>query len=550
MAYFSQDDSPLKLFTPLEAGTLVATRLSGWERLGDSFEFTVDLLAPPDAGIGFDKLLGKTASVSVSLPGKLTRYYHGIIWDFSQGDTDDVAGHYTLMLRPRLALLGLTRQSRIFQGMSAVAILREVLKPVGGGEFHISSSPPIRDTCAQYRETDLEFFLRLCGEEGIIHYWRHDSADHQLVLTDNSPVAPALGEVEYDQTRGGNPSGCRIHAWKMTQSLSTTAVGLLDSHFQLFNQKLEGSANGPNKIMAGKLSLTPTGGPVTPWQEDQLSAARYFDGVNPSGGTESSALSHIYSAQERQSRILALAAASGSVRARLLGNCCHLAPGHAFALAHHPTQSGPWLVVEARHTVSVEGRFWLGEANQLRCEVTAEAAPVSLRQLPWPPRPRPRVGGVQTAVVIGPSGQEMFTDPYGRVQVRFFWDRAEVVQTSCWLRVAQVWAGNSWGACFWPRVGHEVVVSFEDGDPDRPLITGSVYNAANMPPFIMPDNQFLAGWKSLTEGGDPSKNFHHILMSDEKDSEVVLIHAESTFISHQESAQITMRPIQQIHFQG
>ena len=154
-----------------------------------------------------------------------------------------------------------------------------------------------------------------------------------------------------------------------------------------------------------------------------------------------------------------------------------------------------------------------------------------------------------TAIVIGPANSEMNLDQYGRVQVRFWWDREDST-TSCWIRVAQSWAGNRWGACFWPRVGHEVVVSFENGDPDRPIIVGSVYNSVNMPPYSLPSNQYIAGWKSLTEGGDPTKNFHQILMSDEKGAEVVHIHAESVFIAHQENQQCSMRPQFDASFQG
>jgi type VI secretion system secreted protein VgrG len=135
------------------------------------------------------------------------------------------------------------------------------------------------------------------------------------------------------------------------------------------------------------------------------------------------------------------------------------------------------------------------------------------------------------------------------VQVRFWWDRNNST-TSCWIRVAQSWAGNGWGACFWPRVGHEVVVSFENGDPDRPIIVGSVYNSTNMPPYPLPASQYIAGWKSLTEGGDPTKNFHQILMSDEQGAEVVHIHAESMFVAHQENTQFNRRPSQEINIQG
>ena len=121
---------------------------------------------------------------------------------------------------------------------------------------------------------------------------------------------------------------------------------------------------------------------------------------------------------------------------------------------------------------------------------------------------------------------------------------------SCWVRVAQSWAGNGWGSCFWPRVGHEVVVAFEEGDVDRPVIVGSVYNSVNMPPYALPDNMYIAGWKSLTQGGDPSANFHQILMSDEKGAEVVHIHSESVYIVQQESQQVSIKPSHDVHFTG
>ena len=245
----------------------------------------------------------------------------------------------------------------------------------------------------------------------------------------------------------------------------------------------------------------------------------------------------------------ARAAAAGSVRAFAKGNCCQLTPGHSFRLTGHPNQDGEWLVVAAEHTVEVEGRFWAGEPSVLKADVQAECAPLSVRQAIWPLLPRPIIAGVLTGIVIGPQGNEMFIDKYGRVQVRFWWDRDNST-TSCWVRVAQSWAGNGWGACFWPRVGHEVVVAFENGDPDRPIIVGSVYNSTNMPPYALPSNQYIAGWKSLTEGGDPSNNYHQILMSDESNAAVVHIHAESMFVAHQENTQFTRRPNQEINLQG
>jgi type VI secretion system secreted protein VgrG len=334
----------------------------------------------------------------------------------------------------------------------------------------------------------------------------------------------------------------------LRQCQSITSAQVVGSQFEAFNQELQSTTSGPAAITAGSVPLKPFGFPA-PWQEDELSASRFFDSVTASGGSNPDAITNIYSTQSNQSKIAAFAGASGSVRAFAVGDCCQLTPGHSFTLTGHPNQSGEWLVVSVEHTVEVEGRYWAGEAPALKTEARAECAPLSLPQYIWPLVPKPKIGGVLTGIVIGPENNEIFMDLYGRVQVRFWWDRDNST-TSCWIRVAQSWAGNGWGACFWPRVGHEVVVGFENGDPDRPIIVGSVYNSTNMPPYPLPASQFIAGWKSLTEGGDPTKNFHQILMSDDQGAEVVHIHAESMFIVNQESIACTQRPSASLNLQG
>ena len=196
-----------------------------------------------------------------------------------------------------------------------------------------------------------------------------------------------------------------------------------------------------------------------------------------------------------------------------------------------------------------EWRSGLGHAEPLRVVSRVESAPLLLAQAPWPPRAKPRVGGVYTAEVIGLPGQEMDLDAYGRVRVRFWCDATEGA-SGCWVRVAQVWAGNGWGAAFWPRVGHEVVVAFEGGDPDRPLIVGSVYNSKNMPPYPLPAAAYVAGFKSCTERGNPRENFHHFLLNDQQQDASILLHAETQFISTQEQNQVSLRPAFDLSIRG
>ncbi len=553
MTQFSQANSPLQVFTPLPDNTLLATRLVGREAMGDTFDFTVSLIAALGTPIDFSQLLGQFAYAVVSLPGGASRVYHGLIWEFRQYDSDEVFDHYAMVLRPRNSQLGLVKRSRAFQNQSANQILAELLAPldtpVGWNTQQFILPQPIRVYCTQYRETDLQFLRRLCSESGVTYYWIHREGNHCITLSDNTPInAPDLGPIPYQRQTSGTVEETGIQSWHLSQCQSITSAQVQGSQFEVFNQELQSTTSVPAAITAGSVPLKPFGFPA-PWQEDELAASRFFDSVTVSGSPNPDAITNMYTVQAGQSKIAAYAGASGSVRAFAVGDCCQLTPGHCFTLTGHPNQSGQWLVVSVEHTVEVEGRYWAGEASALKTEARAECAPLSLPQYIWPIVPKPKIGGVLTGIVIGPENNEIFMDLYGRVQVRFWWDRDNST-TSCWIRVAQVWAGNGWGACFWPRVGHEVVVDFENGDPDRPIIVGSVYNSTNMPPYPLPASQYIAGWKSLTEGGDPTKNFHQILMSDEQGAEVVHIHAESMFVAHQESTQFNRRPSQEINIQG
>ncbi len=553
MAEFSQQNTPLRVFTPLPENTLLATALRGREEMGGTYSFQVDLIAWPGTPIDFSRLLGAEARVRLSLPGGAFRTYSGIIAQFGQRDGDQVFDRYTMVLRPAIHQLALVRRSRIYHQQSAAQIIDKLLEPVFANSTmktrNFAGHTPVRTYCTQYRETDWDFLRRLSAESGVTWYWIHQPEVRTFKLTDNTSVgAPGLGTIHYAHSEGGTVHSTRIHGWQIDQSICQPGLEVLDHHFQVAGQEILGDAHPPETVRAGCLHLKPAK-VHAPSQQDDMSSARFFDGVNPAGGHDASALPTMFSAAPDQAEIGMRGAMAGTVRAVAYGNCCQMAPGHSFTLAGHPNQDGEWVVVNTEHTVEVEGRFWAGEPCALRAEVRAECAPLSLRQAIWPVPPRPNIGGVLTGTVIGPAGQEIHLDKFGRVQVRFPWDR-DNPSTSCWVRVAQSWAGHGWGACFWPRIGHEVVVAFENGDPDRPIVVGSVYNSDNMPPFPLPENRYIAGWKSLTEGGDPSKNFHQILMSDEKQGQVLHIHAEKTLIAQQESRQVSIRPNLDMTIQG
>jgi type VI secretion system secreted protein VgrG len=194
------------------------------------------------------------------------------------------------------------------------------------------------------------------------------------------------------------------------------------------------------------------------------------------------------------------------------------------------------------HEGRQEGLFWQGEAPKVSYRCEFEAAPLSVPQKPWPPVPKPVVGSVETAIVVGPPGQEANLDCYGRAQVRFWWQPpGDGPQSSCWIRVAQFWAGQGYGSFFWPRCGHEVVVAFEHGDPDRPIIVGSVYNSGNTVPYSMPGNTYLSGIRTKTQGGESAENCHKFTLSDVPGSEIINIHAESMLVANQEKRSFQIR---------
>jgi type VI secretion system secreted protein VgrG len=211
--------------------------------------------------------------------------------------------------------------------------------------------------------------------------------------------------------------------------------------------------------------------------------------------------------------------------------CRHLAGGHKFTLDRHFDANGQYVLTRVEHSASVVGAYTTGEAPAVPYSNSFRCIPVALPFRPARLTPRARVYGTQSATVVGPSGEEIFTDKYGRVKVQFPWDRQGTndANSSCWVRVGTLWAGQQWGAIHIPRVGQEVIVAFEEGDPDRPIIVGSVYNASMMPPYTLPDNRTQSGIKSRSSLQGSTDNFNELRFEDKKDSELIFFHAEKDF---------------------
>jgi len=529
MPTYTQTDRPLAITTPLGKDVLLLTGLRGHEAISRLFSFKVDLLVEAQKEIRFDRILGQNVTVQMGLLDGEKRYFNGLVKRFSQGARDEHFVFFHAELVPKFWLLTKKVRSRIFQHLSVPDILRKVLTGLDV-TYELSATYYERDYCVQYRESDFDFASRLMEEEGIYYFFRHADGSHQLVVTDNTnPSVPGQANVIYEEVSRGVVPDMRITAWEKSQELRSGEYTLWDHCFELPGKHLEASHKTIESVTAGKVThKLHVGG------NDQLEIYEYpggyaqrFDGIDRAGAPRPRDLKRIYEDRDRTVKIRMEQEAVAALEIRGSSDCGQFAAGHKFTLQRHFDANGPYVLTGIEHDAHMSG-YRAGEPPDFRYENHFTCIPSALRYRPQRLTPKPVIAGMQTATVVGPEGEEIFCDRYGRVKVQFHWDREgkKDANSSCWVRVAQVWAGKGWGAFFWPRIGHEVVVIFEEGDPDQPLIAGSVYNAANMPAFKLPAAKKFAGIKSATVQGAAGQNYNGIIFVDEQGKEHLAIHSE------------------------
>ncbi len=534
MSSYSQAKRPIGITTPLGEDVLLLTAIRGHEGISELFRFDLELIAENKKTVAFEKVLGQNVTVRLDLPEeKGKRYFNGIVSRFSQARRDQTFTHFRAELVPRLWLLTRKSQSRIFQHVAVPDILKELLKGLTV-KMEISGTYEPRDYCTQYRETDFAFASRLMEEEGIRYYFKHADGSHQMVVTDEAtthPDVPVQPEVIFaEMLHGGTIDETRVTAWEKVQEIRPDVITLWDHCFELPGQHLEAQQPILENVKVGKAShkLKPVPGDPLEVYDFPGGYAQRFDGIAPGGGARPAELQKIFTDKDRTVRLRMELEEMLSLRVEGESYCFHFVPGHAFTLTKHFDADDRYLLTRVEHEGSLEGDYRSGDdlafayKNRFRCIPTA---------LPYrPPRvtPRPEIAGTQTATVVAPPGEEIFCDKYGRVKVLFHWDRQgkKDPTASCWIRVAQPWAGKGWGSFFWPRAGHEVVVSFEEGDPDQPVIVGSVYNGENPTPFPLPIRNQLGGIKSASVRGNFNQNFNGVIFCDEKGTERLVLHSE------------------------
>ncbi|MDB5817721.1 MAG: vgrG [Rhizobacter sp.] len=492
-------------------GDLLFHSLAATETLSQPFEYELALLSENE-NLDHDLLLGKSMTVKLEL-AKGERFFNGRVARFGLvgKKTGTRYYEYRAVLRPWLWFLTLNQDNRIFQEKTAVDIVKEVCNA------HAALTPAIeekhhqtldsRDYCVQYRESDFAFVSRLLEEEGLYYYFEHTASTHKMVLCAGPSSHGAQAGYETLDYVGGARSGSKqevVRRWTASSSVETGTVTLTDFDFEKPTLSLNKSKTTTRKQ------------PVTGLESYDYPGAY----VKPDIGTRYVGL-QIEALQARQ-RVI-----DGDTDAR--GLVC----GRTFKVKGLPAtaDNGEYLVIQTHIALQegVEESEGLASQNLFACEFQA----VSTREPFRAPRvtPRPLVHGPQTAIVVGPGGAEIHTDKYGRVKVQFHWDRlgANNEKSSCWVRVSHPWASKRFGMIALPRIGDEVVVSFLEGDPDKPLITGRVYNADNMPIYGLPAHATITGIKSRSSKGGGADNNNELRFEDDKGKEHVWFQAEKDF---------------------
>ena len=526
---FVHAERPMKLTTPLGPDALVLRGLTGREAVSELFHFEMDAVwEQTSEQLPFDKLLGQKVTVEFR-PHNKSRYVNGIVTRITQRERDMHFTHYRVEVVPSLWLLTRKAQSRIFQQKTVPDILKIVLQGLDVA-YELQGSYPKREYCVQYRETDFDFASRLMEAEGIYYFFKHTADSHKMVVADTPQSHPALPyepKLVYDELEGGGRDDDRVYGWEKDQELRSGKYVTRDYHFKLPQKNLEAKDAITDTVQAGrtqhKLSV---GG------NDKLELYDYPGGSAAQLDGEQT----VFDEGKRSVKVRMQQEALPSLLLRGKSVHCGLTAGHSFDLTRHFSDDGKFVVTSVEH--EAEQPLPTDQTDHAyHYENRFTAIPSALPYRPQRVTPVPSVRGVQTATVVGPQGEEIYTDEFGRVKAQFHWDREgkHDAVSSCWIRVATFWAGKQWGAVHIPRIGQEVVVDFIEGNVDEPLIVGSVYTADMMPPYELPANATQSGVISRSSKGGSPANYNEFRFEDKKGSEQILMHAEKDLLTEVEN---------------
>jgi type VI secretion system secreted protein VgrG len=526
-----QTDRLLSVKTTLGETELVLERFSGAETLSQPFEFKLTLLSTNNS-VDIKSLLRTSVTVTIIMSDSTERYFTGMFSSLTQAkagsdvksapakrglsNPDEELVVYEAIMVPKFWFLSLDCDCKIFQNMTVQAIIEKIFSDKGLTDysFRLNGSYPAREYCVQYRESSFTFVSRLLEEEGIFYFFEHTDTKHTIVFADKSSIlqpCPGQNTAEYSYSGDGWVGQGKegVASFERIETAFTGKAALTDYYFE-----------------TPKLSLMST-------LADANEEAYDYPGEYT---TKDDGDRYVRIRLEEREALQFVVNGTSRCRAFRAGVNFEL-EGH-FRKDNNQNYFLTSVIHEAWDSTYRQNKE---KAHYYKNSFTAIPKSVPYR----PPRdtPRPTVHGLQPALVVGKTGEEIWVDKYGRVKVQFYWDRVgkKNEDSSCWVRVSQIWAGKNWGWMTIPRIGQEVLVDFLEGDPDRPIIVGRVYNADQMPPWTLPDNQTQSGILTRSSKGGSTENFNRIQFEDKTDSEVIDIWAQKdmkTTVEHDDTQHV------------
>ncbi len=497
----AQEHHLIAIATPLGKDVLLLRGFNGSEAISQLYHFDLDLLSENDS-IKFQDVVGKNVTLRIYDADGGERYWNGFISRFSQGAQDGRLTAYRAQMVPWLWFLTRTADCRIFQDQKVPDIIKKIFSDLGFHDFELRlyGNYTPRDYCVQYRETDFNFVSRLMEEEGICYYFDHQDGKHILILADDSTAHKPCPNQKTARCafygKGATYAEDLVTEWSYNEEFRTGAWAQTDYNFETPSTSLSVAVKGKNPYEIYEYP----GEHLVRSDGDKLSRIRLQEQTAPCIVSQGASM------------------------------CRHFSSGFQFTLQDHyrADLNQAYLLTAVRHMATMGGSYQVGAGGGqgLTYRNSFDCIPFSTPFRPARVTPEPFVQGCQTAVVVGPGGEEIYTDKYGRVKVQFHWDREgkKNENSSCWIRVSHPWAGQGWGAISIPRIGQEVIVDFLEGDPDQPIIVGRVYNAEQMPPFPLPGKAVISGVKSNSTKGGGGNN--EISLDDTKGNELINIHAQ------------------------
>lgn len=498
-----QKERFLHLKTPLALNELVLTHVTVQERISSYFSITLNILSA-DTHIEPERLINNPVTIAInSYHDKAPRYFHGLIRTFTTGPLDHGHRFYYATAMPWLGQLNYTNDYRIFQNKTVIDITKEIFTEFNLHNYDFSlltQSYKKRDYCVQYAETTSHFLERIWSEEGIFYFFKHEKDKHTLILGDKSFILKKCVGDSVQFSAGSNKGHC-ITQWNRSHQFYSGKIEQNDFNYESPEAQLLTTQTGNAKLSAA-----------------QVFSLYHYPGGHQTHSDGKKMAQYHFEEQEARHDV-----AYGQ------SNYSEFMTGGVFTFSNPPSTSDAddYVISAVVHNAIDQSYLNTGAqsySNEFECIPVKNSFRPTVSS-------KPRIYGPQTAMVVGPIEEEIYSDSYGRVKVQFHWDRTgkKDDNSSYWIRVAQLFAGQQWGALFLPRIGQEVIVQFLDGDPDKPVIIGTVYNASNLPPYDLPAQQTRSGIRTCSSKNGSKTECNELYFEDKCGNEEIYLHAQRDF---------------------